>query len=149
MRKRLPPIDFFKSLLYNTFVYNNVEVYEVKYNYGFLFKKSTLPKSNLSGMLKFEDFIQKMDEIMIVGKGIEDVDIYNITIGLYFPMLKNHQTEGFKEKYKMEFGTDKYKEWSYRFRIIGRSAKAFAKALYGDLSKYESDYLEYLSKNKG
>lgn len=144
-------IELLKRLCYNATERNSEdnsmdENKESKNSYGFLFKKSTLPKANLSGMLQFEDFVQKMDEIMSTGKGIEDVDIYNITIGLYFPMLKNHQTEGFKEVYKAEFGTEKYKEWSYRFRIIGLSAKAFSKALYGDLSKYESDYHEFLSK---
>lgn len=119
---------------------------EAKYNYGFLFKKSTLPNANISNMLQFEDFVQKMDEIMSIGKGIEDADIYNITISLYFPMLKNHQTEGFKEAYKAEFGCKKYKEWSYRFRTIGRSAKAFAKSLYGDLERFESDYQDYLNE---
>lgn len=141
-------IELLKRLCYNTTERNSEDdsMNETKNSYGFLFKKSALPNASLSGMLQFEDFVQKMDEIMSAGKGIEDADIYNITIGLYFPMLKNHQTEGFKEAYKTEFGTEKYKEWSYRFRVIGRSAKAFSKALYGDLSKYESDYIEFLSK---
>lgn len=141
-------IELLKRLCYNTTERNSEEdsMDEIKNSYGFLFKKSTLPKANLSGMLQFEDFVQKMDEVLSIGKGIEDTDIYSITIGLYFPMLKSHQTEGFKEEYKAEFGTDKYKEWSYRFRIIGMAAKAFSKALYGDVSKYESDYQEYLSK---
>lgn len=144
-------IELLKRLCYNATERNSEdnsmdENKESKNSYGFLFKKSQLPKSNLSWMLQFDDFVQKMDEIMRAGKGIEDMDIYNISIGLYFPMLKDHQTEGFKEAYKAEFGSNKYREWSYRFRIIGRSTKNFAKALYGDLSKYESDYQEYLSK---
>ena len=142
-------IELLSSLCYNSTEQKSEDISmseEKRYNYGFLFKKSILPKADLSGILQFDDFIQKMDEVMNDGKGIEDTDIYNIAKSLYFPMLKNHQTEGFKKIYKEEFGTEKYREWSYRFRIIGRSTKAFAKALYGDLSKYESDYQEYLNK---
>ncbi len=146
MRKRLPPIDFLKSLLYNTFVYKNAEVYKVQNNYGFLFKKSSLPKSDLDKLLRFDDFIDEANKVLANGRGVEDIDIYNIAKSIYFPMLKNHQTDGFKETYKIENGAPKYKEWSFKFRIFGNAAKSFSKVLFGSTEHLMNDYLIYCNQ---
>lgn len=111
-------------------------------NFGFLFKKSSLPKSNLNALLSVEDFIIKANEVLANGKGIEDIDIYNIVKGLYFPMLKDFETEGFKSEYKLKFGSNKYKEWSFKFSILGGATRKFSKVLFGS-NQWESDYIKY------
>lgn len=115
----------------------------MEYNYGFLFKKSTLPKSDLDKLLQFKDFVNAANLIIAKGKGIEDSDIYEIVKGIYFPMLSNHQSEGFKDSYKAEYGAPKYKEWSFKFRTFGNAAKAFSKALYGSTDDLQSAYQSF------
>ena len=146
MRKRSLFIDFFKSLFYNTFVCNSAEVYAVEHNYGFLFKKSSLPKSDLNNLLQFDDFIKEADKVLENGKGIEDVDIYNIAKKIYFPMLRDHQTDGFKEAYKAANGAPKYKEWSFKFRTFGNAVKSFSKVLFGSTEQFQNDYIAYCAQ---
>lgn len=111
-------------------------------NFGFLFKKSSLPKSNLNALLSIEEFVSSANEVIAKGKGIEDADIYNIVKGLYFPMLKDFETNGFKEDFKRKYGSDKYKEWSHKFRTLGSATRSFSKALYGG-DQWSEDYNKF------
>ena len=135
-------IDKLVQICYNSSVYKHTGVNAVSTNYGFLFKKSSLPKADLNALLTVEDFVTKANEIVAKGSGIEDCDIYNITKSLYFPMLKDFETDGFKEKYKQQYGSEKYKEWSYRFKIVGNATKRFSKILFGS-DKWKEDFNEY------
>lgn len=112
----------------------------------YLLEKSKLPSKNLLYMLQFDDFVQKINKAMGEGKEISDIDIYNITAELCFPMLKKYKEKGFRESYENEFGVEECEKWLYKYDLIKRSARAFSKALYGDFSKYKSDYQEYLDK---
>lgn len=152
MRKRLPPIDFFKCLLYNIFVYKNTEVCDIVDNeqnrkYGYLFKETSLRKARLNQLIVTDEFIKAADDIILSGRTIKDVDIYNIAKSLFFPMYKEHLTEGFKEDYKLKHGNAAYKEWSHRYRIFGQSTKAFSVDLYGNEEQWKKDFAEYLSQN--
>lgn len=135
-------IDKLVQICYNNSVYKHTGVNAVSTNYGFLFKKSSLPKADLNALLTVEDFVTKANEIVAKGSGIEDCDIYNITKSLYFPMLKDFETDGFKEKYKQQYGSEKYKEWSYRFKIVENATKRFSKILFG-ADKWKEDFNEY------
>lgn len=128
--------------LYNTPIYKCMGV-EMENKYGFLFKKSSLPKSHLNNLLQIEDFVKAADNVIANGKGIEDSDIYNIATSIYFPMLYDHQTEGFKEVYKAENGSAKYKEWSFKYRVIGQAVKSFSKVLYGNAERWKEDYAQF------
>lgn len=112
--------------------------------YGFLFKKSMLNKSKLYDLLFLPEFVQELDRVMEFGHGIEDVDIYNIVKKLYFPMLKNYQTEGFKQTFKLERGTQKYKIWSYHFRILGQATRKFSSDLF-DEDRWEQDFNTFMT----
>ncbi len=118
----------------------------MEYNYGFLFKKSSLPKANLHDLLQLDDFVKILNEFMEQSKEINDATIYDIVTTLYFPMLKDHQTEGFKEQYKLQYGTDAYHKWSFEFRTIGKAARAFSKAMCGSLEKFQNDYLKFCNQ---
>ncbi len=111
-------------------------------NFGFLFKKSSLPKSDLNALLSVEEFVSKANAVIANGKGSEDIDIYNIVKGLYFPLLKDFETEGFKSEFKKKYGSDKYKEWSFRFRILGGATRKFSKVLFNE-DKWQDDYIKY------
>lgn len=142
MSKWFHLIDKLRKICYNNPVYNHTGVRAVSENYGFLFKKSSLPKSDLNALLTIEDFVSKANEIVAKGSGIEDDDIYNIVKSLYFPMLKDFETVGFKESYKQEHGTEMYKSWSYRFKILGNATKRFSKVLTGS-DEWKRDFEKY------
>lgn len=145
--KRLLMVDKIAFSWYNNSVYKSgAEVCSVEHNYGFLFKKSSLPKSDLNNLLQFDDFVEAANKIMDNGKGIEDTDIYCIVKDIYFPMLKNHQKEGFKELYKAENGAPKYKEWSFKFRTFGNAIKVFSKTLFGSTDQFKADYITYCNQ---
>lgn len=113
--------------------------------YGFLFRTSSLRKARLNELIMMEDFIKAADEIVASGRSINDIDIYNIAKSLYFPMLKNHLSDGFKEDYKSRFGTSAYKEWSHRYRIFGQATKSFSEDLFDDKEQWKKDFEEYCS----
>lgn len=115
----------------------------MEYNYGFLFKKSSLSKARLTTLLHHEDFILKANEVMDKGNGLEDLDIYNIVKMIYFPMLKDFQTDGFKEDYKNKYGNEAYHEWSARYRIFGQATKKFSEDLFGNKSYWEKEFEDY------
>lgn len=149
MRKRSLLIDFFKSLCYNTFVYNSAEVYEILENtqsrkYGYLFRTTALRQARLNELIVTDEFISAADAIIKDGRNITDVDIYNIAKAVFFPMYKDHLTKGFKESYKQQFGAAAYKEWSHKYRVFGQSTKAFSIDLFGNNGQWEKDFQEYL-----
>lgn len=119
------------------------DIVDTHTKYGFLFKKSLLNKANLYDLLFLPDFILEIEKIIDKGKGLEDEDIYNIVKNLYFPMLKDHETEGFKIAYKQKHGAGSYKEWSYKFRILGRATRKFSETLFG-CDKWHDEYEAYL-----
>lgn len=98
-----------------------------KYNYRFLFSKSSLHKVSINALLTVDDFLSEADAIIEKGNGIEDKDIYNIVKKLLFPMLK-------EEKRTRESG------------ILHRSIHRFSKELFGNEEAWKSDFYEFLSK---
>ena len=57
-------------------------------------------------------------------------------------MWKHFETDEKKKKYKQQYGSEKYKEWSYRFKIVGNATKRFSKILFGS-DKWKEDFNEY------
>lgn len=112
-------------------------------NFGFLFKKSSLPKSSINLLLQYDDFVKEANDIMSKGHGIEDIDLYSIVKKIYFPMMEDLQKEGFKENYKKRFGSSGYKEWSSKYKIFGDAIRGFSKALFGSTERWKNDYLDY------
>lgn len=127
MKERSLLIDFFKSLCYNTFVRDSAEVCTVEYNYGFLFKKSSLSKVSLNALLSLDSFVSEADAITKKGNALEDKDIYNIVKKLLFPKLKNG-------------------EKSRESGILYRSINKFSKTLFADEKFWESEYESFLNK---
>ena len=97
----------------------------MKYNYGFLFKKSSLPKVDLNSLLLIDDFVKEADLIMAKGKGIEDNDIYDIVKRLYFPKLKSGERSG-------------------TARRLNKAIRHFSSVLFGDESAWEKDYENFI-----
>ena len=99
---------------------------EIKNNYGFLFKKSALPKVDLNSLLNhMESFRAEADLIMEKGKGIEDIDIYKITEKLYFPKLKSGERSG-------------------EARRLNKALRHFSETLFDDVKAWKKDYSDYL-----
>lgn len=115
--------------------------------YGYLFKTTALRKSRLNQLIETDDFIKAADDIVRSGRAIEDIDIYNIAKSLFFPMYKEHLTEGFKEDYKSKFGSAAYKGWSYRYRVFGQSTKTFSVDLFGTEEHWKSEFEDYLEQS--
>lgn len=116
------------------------------YNYGFLFKKSNLPKYCLNDLLQLDDFIKEADKIMKNSEAFDDIAIYNIVKKIYFPMLKDCQTDGFKESYKAKYGGKEYRVWLHKFRKFREAARQFSEVLFGNTEQLESDYLAYCNQ---
>lgn len=96
----------------------------MEYNYGFLFKKSSLPKADLSSMLLLDEFTAEADIIMSKGKGITDEDIYNIVKKLYFPKLKAGERSGIA-------------------RRLNKAIRHFSLVLFGNEAAWEKEFEEY------
>lgn len=94
-------------------------------NFGFLFKKSSLPKSDLDFLLSVEGFLSAANAIIAEGKGIEDNDIYAIVKSLYFPKLKSN-------------------ERSATALRLSKSVRRFSKVLCNDENAWKLDYEDYL-----
>ncbi|MBR4022681.1 MAG: hypothetical protein IKI94_08860 [Ruminococcus sp.] len=94
-------------------------------NFGFLFKKSSLPKSDLDFLLSVEGFLSAAKAVIDEGKGIEDNDIYNIVKSLYFPKLKSNERS------------------SVALRL-SKAVRRFSKVLFNDENAWKSDYEKYL-----
>lgn len=125
MSKWFRLIDKLRKICYNNPVYNHTGVSTVEYNYGFLFKKSSLNKASLNALLSLNDFVSEANIVVEKGKGIEDIDIYNIVKKLLFPKLKSG-------------------ERSKESGILHRSISRFSKTLFGDGKFWENEYREYL-----
>lgn len=113
--------------------------------YGFLFRRSALRKARLSQLIVTEEFIKAADDFVANGRKINDIDIYNISKSLFFPLLKEHLSEGFKEEYKSKYGNAAYKEWSRRYRVFGQATKSFSEDLFHGEERWKDDFEEYLS----
>lgn len=113
--------------------------------YGYLFRTTSLRQARLNQLIVTDEFIKAADDIVNSGRAIEDIDIYNISKSLFFPMHKEFLTKGFKEDYKLKYGNSAYKNWSYRYRIFGQSTKAFSVDLYGTEDKWKADFEEYIA----
>lgn len=115
--------------------------------YGYLFRKTSLRQARLNQLIVTEDFIKAADAIVNSGRAIEDIDIYNIAKSVFFPMHKDFLTDGFKADYKSKFGSDAYKDWSYRYRVFGQATKAFSADLFGSEERWKSEFEEFLAQN--
>lgn len=93
------------------------------YNYGFLFKKSALSKSDLKSLLFNTEFVFELDSLMDKGRGIEDVDIYNIVKKIYFPRLKANERSG-------------------EARHLNKAIRNFSKILFNDEYIWQKEYEE-------
>lgn len=151
MKKRFSsPIDKLKNLWYNISVSQNTEVnttvQEQEHSLGFLFKKSTLPKSKLNALLQHNEFVAIVDEAAKKGLTIDDLYIYTVVKDLYFPMLRDFKTAGFKETYKATYGTAAYKVWSHKFATFGDAVKKFSKDIFNDPEHWKSEFDSYITQ---
>lgn len=147
--KRLLMVDKIAFSWYNNSVYKSgAEVYDIlntqDRKYGYLFRTTSLRQARLNELIVTDDFIKAADAIIESGRSITDIDIYNIAKSVFFPMHKQYLTEGFKDAYKNEYGSEAYREWSHRYRIFGHSTKAFSIDLFGSSEQWEKDFQEYV-----
>lgn len=107
---------------------------------GFLFKKLTLPKSALRILFGVPEFVDAVVKLVQSNQTINDEVIYDITKSLFFSMRSDFVSDGFKESYKRENGTEAYKEWSRKYNILHKGLKTLSKEINGNPTSWEEEF---------
>lgn len=96
--------------------------------YGYLFKKTTLPKASLNSLFRVEGFVSELDKINNKGKSINDSDIYNVAKKMYFPKRANGERSG-------------------SAKILYDAVRRFSKVLETDENAWKQEFMEYIDNN--
>lgn len=116
--------------------------------YGYLFQTTSLRKAPLDGLISTVAFVKAADNARKSGRKIDDLEVYNITKSVFFPVHKKYTKEGFNDEYKLKYGVDAYKDWKRLHRALGAATKAFCVDLYGTQDNWKSEYEEFLASDR-